>query len=198
MNDLTAHERAALDALGYTHEWLQVGLLSRTRLGEQFARFQSGGTQKTAKYRAQTITAWLAEPAPLANDDIDVFLGVMKAESDAKLAHGAIVELIQSPRIEDEQLERIARYDQKLMLRHAALIRRTFLMRQMDNGVTDDHMTQVIEYREAGVQSSLIRDARLTRKHAELLAERGANPTIREKARKWSQDKQYWKNKDTP
>ena len=120
----------------------------------------------------------------------------MKADSDSKLTHAAIAELIQSVRIDLVQLERIARSDAKLMRRHTALIQRTFLIRQMESGVTDDHMAQVIECKDASVQTGLIRDARLTRKHAELLAERGVNPTIREKARKWSQDKQFWKGLD--
>ena len=40
----------------------------------------------------------------------------------------------------------------------------------------------------------LIRDSRLSRKHAELLSKRAVNPTIREKARKWLTDKQFWKS----
>jgi hypothetical protein len=195
MNDLTEREKNARDTLGYTSEWIDAGVLDSATLMEQFERFGSGGTQKTAKYRAQTVTAWLAEGPSLSNEQIDAFLAVMNADSDAKLSHAAIVELIQSTRIDLEKLERIARFDEKLMRRHAALIRRTFLMRQMQSGVTDDHMAQMIEYKDAAVQTSLIHDARLTRKHAELLAERGANPTIREKARKWAQDKAFWKGK---
>ena len=197
MSELTERERAALDALGYTVEWLQAGILDSALLAEQFDRFQSGGTKKTAKYRAQAATTWLASESTLSDEQIDAFLSVMKAETDSKLSHASIVELIGSQRISLEQLERIARSDQKLMRRHEALIRRIYLMRQMENGVTDDHMAQVIEYKDAAIQTGLIRDSRLTRKHAELLAQRGANPTIREKARGWSQDKQYWKGGDS-
>ncbi len=193
MSDLTDSERAALDALGYTEAWLRAGILERELLSEQFDRFQSGGTQKTAKYRAQAAAAWLAGGSALTDDPIDAFLDVMKADPDSKVSHAAIVELIQSPRISLEQLERIARSDRKLMRSHEALIRRTYLMREMESGVTDDHMNQVIEYKDAAIQTSLIHDTRLTRKHAELLAERGANPTIRDKAKKWAQDKPFWK-----
>ena len=81
------------------------------------------------------------------------------------------------------------------MRRHEALIRRIYLMRQMEGGVSDDHMVQVIDYKDAAIQTSLIRDDRLARRHAELLAQRGVNPTIRERAQKWSVDKQFWKNR---
>ncbi len=197
MSDLTRSEDVALEALGYTDEWLRAGILDSASLAEQFDRFQSGGSKKTAKYRGQTVSAWLAGASPLSDAQIDAFLSIMKADSDSKLSHATIVELIQSPRIDLGQLERIARSDQKLMRSHEALIRRTYLTRQMESGVTEDHMAQVIEYRDAAIQTRLIRDSRLTRKHAELLAERGANPTIRETARKWSQDKQFWKGGDT-
>ena len=79
------------------------------------------------------------------------------------------------------------------MRKHEPLIRRTYLTRQMESGVTDAHMEQVIDYKDVSLQNGLLRDPRLTRKHAELLAERGSNPHIREQAKKWSQDKSFWK-----
>jgi len=186
----------ALEALGYTEAWLDAGILEPAGLAAQFERFRSGGTKKIARYRSQTVSEWLAQRSPLGDEQIDRFLEIVRADPDPKLAHAAIVELIQSRRIDLGQLERIARSDRKLMRSHEALIRRTYLMREMESGVTDDHMNQVIEYKDAAVQTSLIRDTRLTRKHAELLAKRGANPTIREKAQKWAQDKQFWKGGD--
>jgi hypothetical protein len=59
--------------------------------------------------------------------------------------------------------------------------------------VTDELFERVIESGDAAIQTGLIHDSRLSRKHAELLAKRGANPTIREKAQAWFQDKKYWK-----
>ncbi len=195
MSDPTEDERVALEALGYTEEWLHAGLLDGALLAEQYERMQSGGTRKTAKYRAQAVTAWLTGGSPLDDEQIDAFLSAMKAESDSKLSNSSIGELIQSPRISLEQLERIARSDEKLMRRHEARIRRVYLTHQMEAGVTDEHMVQVIEAKDAAIQTALIRDSRLTRKHAELLAKRGANGTIREKAQKWFQDKASWKNR---
>ena len=43
---LTEAERAALEALGYTEEWLQSGLLDRRLLADQYERFRAGGTRK--------------------------------------------------------------------------------------------------------------------------------------------------------
>jgi hypothetical protein len=195
MSDLTEDENDALEALGYTEGWLQAGLLDRTLLAEQFERMQSGGTKKIAKYRAQAVATWMTESGLLSDEEIDAFLNVMKEDPDSKMANTAIGELIQSPRVDLKQLERIARSDRKLMRRHEALIRRTFLTHQMEAGVTDDHMNQVIDYKDAAIQTSLIRDSRLTHKHAELLAKRGANPTIREKALQWCKDKKFWKSR---
>ena len=193
MSEPTPSERAALEALDYTDAWLDSGLLDPTLLAEQFERMQSGGTQKTAKYRAQAATNWLAEAPPLTDEQIDSFLSVMKEETDSKMAKGAIIELIQSSRLNLEQLERIARSDEKLMRRHEALIRRTYLTRQMESGVTNEHITQVIDSKDAAIQTSLIRDPRLTHKHAALLSKRGANPTIREHALQWCKDKKFWR-----
>ena len=87
----------------------------------------------------------------------------------------------------------IANSDRKLMRRHEPLIRRTYLTRRMAAGVTDELIDRVIEFQDASIQNSLIRDSRLSRKHAERLAQRGANPTIRDNARAWHQDKKAWK-----
>ena len=186
-------EHAALAALGYSEAWLQSGLLDRQLLADQYARFQAGGTQKTVKYRSQALAAWREGGEPILDAQLDAFLSLMGAESDPKLAHAAIAELIQSPRLRLDQLERIAGSDPELMRRHESLIRRVWLTRRMDDGVTDELFERVIESGDASIQTGLIRDSRLSRKHAELLAKRGANPTIRDKAQAWFQDKKYWK-----
>ncbi len=73
------------------------------------------------------------------------------------------------------------------------MIRRTYLTRRLDEGVTDELIELLIKDQDAAIQTRLIRDTRLMRKHAELLAKRGANPTIREKSQAWFQDKKFWK-----
>ena len=190
---LTDAERGALEALGYTQEWIDSGLLDRRLLATQYEKLQAGGTGKTGRYRAQALAAWREGAPPLDDAQIDAFLSLMRTDPDLKMAHGAIAELIASPRISLEQLERIARSDPKLMRRHEPLIRRTYLGRRLEDGVTDELLEQVIEARDAAVQTKLIRDPRLSRKHAERLAKAGANPTIRANAQAWFQDKKAWK-----
>jgi len=190
---LAEAERAALEALGYTEAWLASGLLSRELLAEQHARMQAGGTRKTARYRAQALAAWREHPGPISDAQIDAYLAVTAAEPDGKLAQSAVAELIQSPRIGLEQLDRIARSDPRILRRHEALIRRTYLSRRMEDGVTDALLEQVLELGDASIQTGLVRDGRLTRRQAEQLAKRGANPTIRESAQGWVQDKKAWR-----
>ncbi len=190
---VTAEERAALAALGYTEDWLHAGLLDRQHLAAQYERLRSGGKKKTARYRAEALAAWHEREGAISDAGIDGFLAILAADPDPKLAKNAVAELIRSPRITMEQLERIAAADPKLMRRHEPLIRRTYLTRRLDEGVTDELLERVIEFRDAAIQTRLIRDARLGRKHAELLAKQGANPTIRETAQAWFQDKKAWK-----
>ncbi len=191
--ELDEAERAALEALGYTAAWLEAGLLDRERLAEQHDRFSSGGTRKTGRYRGETLSAWVEAASAPSDEQIDAFLAVVAAEPDAKVAQAALAELIASPHLGLAQLERIARADPKLVRKHEALIRRTYLARRLEEGVSDELMLQVIDSRDASVQTGLVRDARLTRKQAELLASRGANPTIRQNARSWVQDKKAWR-----
>jgi hypothetical protein len=189
---VTEAERSALEALGYTEAWLHAGLLDRRRLADQYERFQAGGTRKTGKYRAQALAAWREAGGGIDDPQLDAFLALMGADPDAKMAQAAIAELIRSPRLSLDQLGRIAQSDPQLMRRHEPLIRRTYLTRRLDEGVTDELLQRVIECGEAAIQTGLIRDARLSRKHAELLARQGANPTIRENALAWFQDKKAW------
>lgn len=189
----TEAERAALEELGYSQRWLEAGLLDRALLAEQRARLLAGGTRKTGKYRAEALAAWRERSACFDTQQLDAFLALMRDDPDAKLAHAAIAALIESPALGLDQLEHVARADPKLMQRHQALIRRTYLSRRLEGGVTDEVMQQVVDSQDAFIQSRLMRDARLSRKQAELLAKRGANPTIRDNAQAWVQDKKAWR-----
>ena len=116
----------------------------------------------------------------------------MREEPDAKLAASAVAALIASPRLGLAQLERIARSDRALMRRHEPLIQRTYLARRLEAEVSDELLERVLELKDASIQTKLVRDARLTRKQAEQLAKRGANPTLRANAEAWVKDKKAW------
>ena len=141
---------------------------------------------------SDSLTAWLADSGAIDDAQIDAFLARVREERDAKLAATAIAALIASPRLSLAQLERVARSDRALMRRHEALIQRTYLARRLESEVSDALLEQVLELKDASIQTRLVRDPRLTRKQAEKLAKRGANPTLRSNAEAWLKDKQAW------
>lgn len=190
---LSDAERAALEALEYSEAWLTAGLVSRELLLEQHERMQSGGTRKTAKYRAQALERWRERQTSFDATSLDAFVEAMRNESDKKLASSAVADLISAPALDLAGLEHLARADARLMQKHAPLIRRTYLARRLEAGVTDELMDQMIESKDAALQSPLVRDERLSRKQAERLAHGGANPTIRSNAEAWVRDKKAWK-----
>ncbi len=145
-----------------------------------------------ASSRLETLTAWLATPEAIDDAKIEVFLAQVREEPDAKLAASAIAALIASPHLSLAQLERIARSDRALMRRHEPLIQRTYLARRLEAEVSDELLERVLDLKDASIQTKLVRDARLTRKQAERLAKRGANPTLRENAEAWVKDKKAW------
>jgi len=145
-----------------------------------------------ATSQLETLTAWLAAPGAIEDAQIEAFLARVREQPDAKLAASAIAALIASPRLGLAQLERIARSDRALMLRHQPLIQRTYLTRRLEAEVSDELLEQVLVLEDASIQTKLVRDARLTRKQAEQLAKRGANPTLRANAGAWVKDKKAW------
>jgi DNA-binding phage protein len=145
-----------------------------------------------ANARLESLTAWLASPGAIPDARIDAFLAEVREEPDAKLAAAAVAALIASPHLGLAQLERIARSDRALMRRHEPLIQRTYLTRRLEEAVTDELLERVLELKDASIQTKLVRDARLTRKQAEQLAKRGANPTLRANAEAWIKDKKAW------
>ena len=153
----------------------------------------AGGSRKLASHRAQTLAAWLEAGAGAIDDaQLGAYLALVRGDPDPKLAGPAVAALIQSPRLSLAQLERVARSDRKLMLRHEALIQRTYLARRLEAEVSDDVLERVLALKDASIQTKLVRDPRLSRKQAEQLAQRGANPTIRENAHAWVQDRKAW------
>ncbi|HJO25069.1 MAG: hypothetical protein QF890_15555 [Myxococcota bacterium] len=141
----------------------------------------------------QALDALRASTQPLDGTQVDAFLEAVRTESDAKRTRAALAELIESPQLGLDQLERVARSDPKLVRGHETRIRRTYLNRRLEESVTQELLEQVIESRDATIQTQLVRDARLSRKQAEQLAKRGANPTIRQNAKTWVQDKKAWR-----
>jgi hypothetical protein len=141
---------------------------------------------------SDSLTAWLEESGAIEDAQIDAFLARVREQRDAKLAATAVAALIASPRLSLAQLERVARSDRALMRRHEALIQRTYLARRLESEVSDALLEQVLELKDASIQTRLVRDPRLTRKQAEKLAKRGANPTLRSNAEAWLKDKQAW------
>ena len=138
------------------------------------------------------LTAWLDGSGAIDDAQLDAFLARVREERDAKLAHAAIAALIASPRLSLPQLERVARSDRALMRRHEALIQRTYLARRLESEVSDELLEQVLGLKDASIQTKLVRDPRLTRKQAEKIAKRGANPTLRSNAESWVKDKKAW------
>lgn len=150
-------------------------------------------TTDSARPIDEALAALRSGAGPLDEVQLAAFLDAVRAEPDAKRARAAIAGLIESPRLGLDQLERIARSDPKLVRGHEPLIRRTYLTRRLEEDVSDELLEQVIESRDATVQTKLVRDVRLSRKQAVQLAKRGANPTIRQNAQAWFQDKKAWK-----
>lgn len=130
---------------------------------------------------------------PLAEAQVSAFLEAVAAETDPKRARTAMAELIDSPRLGLAELEQVARSDPKLVRGHEARIRRSYLGRRLVDEVSEELFEQVIESRDATIQTELVRDPRISRKQARQLAKRGANPTIRQNAQSWFQDKKAWK-----
>jgi hypothetical protein len=145
-----------------------------------------------ASSRLETLTAWLAGAGAIDDARIEAFLAQLREEPDAKLAAAAIAALIASPRLGLAQLERIARSDRALMRRHEPLIQRTYLARRLETEFTDELLERVLDLKDASIQTRLVRDPRLTRKQAERLAKRAANPTLRANAEAWVKDKKAW------
>ena len=150
-------------------------------------------TTDSAQPIDEALAALRSDAGPLDETQVAAFLDAVRAEPDAKRARAAVAELIESPRLGLDQLERVARSDPKLVRGNEPRIRRTYLTRRLEEDVSDELLQQVIESRDATVQTKLVRDARLSRKQAGQLAKRGANPTIRQTAQAWFQDKKAWK-----
>ena len=78
---MTETERAALEALGYTEEWLHSGLLEHRLLAEQYDRLQAGGTRKTGRYRSQALEVWRAGQGAIPEAQLDAFLEAVRTRA---------------------------------------------------------------------------------------------------------------------
>lgn len=180
------NQQTALNALGFTEDWLQHGILSEDFLQELYAQIQVSDDKNQEHYRNYAFNCYLNRKDALSNEEIAVCFGLQDAGADlCDLRENRIFDVLHSGLLSFEQLEMLANHypfiDEKPFQR---AYRRLLISQQIERcGLTDDIFEQIKTSQDAVLQRKAIDTEHINAEQMTWLATHGSNKKIRNMAK---------------
>lgn len=173
-----------LAELGYTRDWLAVGVVDETFLREQYAEFCRSEDKNQEHYRNGAFVSFLHRIASLSGEELSTLLNLTDNGPDrCDLAIERAIELLASGILTDEQLFGLAERHPRVLtppLRKRYL--REVLMRRIRRTGLEANFSEVQGLLDSTVQREILDHSELTRAQLEWLASHGLNKAIRNRA----------------
>ena len=94
-----------LKKLGYTHSWVDCGLLTMEQLAEQEGIFVEGEDQNTEHYRYAACVHYLKTKKELSDLEFERYFMILKEDPNTYMAGSAILEVFKWIQLTDNQFE---------------------------------------------------------------------------------------------
>ncbi|MNJ91935.1 hypothetical protein D3C87_95900 [compost metagenome] len=178
---------AKLEKLGYTHLWLESGVLTEEQLLEQEQLFDRGEDQNTEHYRYATLSLYLQGKEALSTFELEHFLELLENDPNTYMAGSAAIAVFNLVELTDEQFdwftEKIAVWGDWT---RKTVLRQTFLRKLRKEDHSHELINDCIMNGDAFVQNYLLENYRLDQKQLEALSVHGKNKRIRTAAKSHS------------
>jgi hypothetical protein len=170
--------------LGYTHLWLELGLLSEHQLDEQWATFKKSDDKNTEHYRYETFRNYLTTRKVLTDQELDNYLQVAYSEKDEPMASCAIIDILREIELTALQFDHVCSAIEGLGLGNSSqkIISHQKRLRKLKSGqLTDELFAESLHDGDSLAQRYLLN---LADKHQlQQLVENGATKAIKNTAR---------------
>lgn len=181
-----------LRVLGYTRDWLALGVVSESELQGQYATFLTSRDQNAEHYRNGTFRCFLHRTKSLSDAEIAALAELRDAPEHIDLTDNRLIDLVSSEVLSDDQLRTLAdhpRFDRDpVKKRH----RRALILRGMrKNGLSPFVFEQIRHSADACLHESLLDHTSVSREHLLWLCESGANLGLRNRAKQMLQSKRF-------
>jgi hypothetical protein len=171
--------------LGYTQEWLDLGIVDADSVREQYAEFQHSDSKNHEHYRWVAYVGYLGRMTELADSEVErIFALKSKGQDGCDLSVSRIIELISSDILTDEQIEALTRFDvihkDPIKKRYA---RACMFRRMCREGLTEEIFDYVKKSGDTSLHKWAMAQESLRREHVEWFVENGANKAIRNRCK---------------
>ncbi len=96
-----------LDTLQYSRLWLECGLLQHVDLVKQIEDFETGDDPNQEHYRYRTFCNFLKNQSSLGDSTLVQIIEVLKEDVDKSMASSAILVLLKTEYLTQEQVETV-------------------------------------------------------------------------------------------
>lgn len=171
--------------LGYTPEWISVGIVGEGSLRAQFAQYQESEDKHQEHYRSRAFRDFLDRSRALTTAEIHAIFRLTDDGPDGcDLTTGRIIELVISEVLSDEQLLALSSLPEVEKPPIQKRFRRACILRQLRReGLSDDVFRQVLESDDSPLHELILDRSDLRRVHAAWFAQSGRCRAIRNRAK---------------
>ena len=182
-----------LAAMGYSREWLELGVISEVGLRQQYADFCASDDPNTEHWRAAAWRRWLATDPSIDDETLPKLLELRDEGADGyDLAEDRLIMLIDYPGLSDPQFQRIAELrslDSKaLQKRHR---RQSIRRRLAREGLSSTAREELRACEDAVAHGWWLEHEELGAEDVHWLSEFGANKAVRNRAKDLSRSGRF-------
>lgn len=187
----------AMKKLGYTTEWLSLGIIQETYLLAQFKEFKQTGfypedDPHSEYYRHCAFTHYLESKAKLTDDEISAIFILKDDGPDMNDLHfDRIINLIESDILTTNQLERLAEYPEVLKSPIQKRYLRKKLICKINQTSLDSCFEQVKQSEDHAVFEYVLTRHDLTYEHVQWLTKCGRNKRTRNAAKQMLRSRKF-------
>ncbi len=169
-----------MDLFKYNQVWLEHNFLDEETLQEQLNAYKAGQDSNLEHYRYLAFRKVLQTRSAMSNEQIAHYIMLAQVDDDAGVKQAALCDLIDWGGLRIEQLERLSQNPLfALPLFQKRILRKQLFALLKKPQLTPDTFNCCIASMDTVVQKSLAKHLGLTRSQIEILAEKGANRSIR-------------------
>lgn len=166
--------------LNYDARWLDYGLLSEEFWQNQYSIYLASDDKNTEHYRYGAFQTVLRNHEVLDEVALNHYIELALADTDRTMGDAALGQLLQWPRLSDEQLRQLSSHPAYNLPFLRKLHQRVFLLRELNaNGITDALFQRFLDSQDADIQRVLLLEAGIKAEHLKLLQTEGASKAVR-------------------
>ncbi len=182
----------ALKRLGYTREWLELCVLSKSALLDQYSEILTSEDQNAEHYRCGTFAQFVKHKNHVTDLELNQILALKdNGPDECDLKVDRMLALIRADILTDIQVERLASEKEALEAPIQKLYLRTMLFKKISKLGLEACFEEVQSTKDSSVHEFVLGRSDLKPDHVRWLSEYGSNKKIRNVAGQLAASKRF-------